>query len=153
MQLLGSTQFTLDDAGRLTIPAKMREYFEDKSAEKPAEKSLVVSLSKDKSYLTLYPQATWNVVVERLKGLAQTRILADRVRLRLGKNSEKCKIDSAWRVLIPEKWRRELGIQKEVALVGGVEKLTVWNPEVWAVVEKQLDEDPQLDALEEQYLI
>lgn len=145
MRLLGPHQFTLDNAGRLTVPAKMRSWF--------PEKSLIVSLSRDRKYLALYPLSTWAIVAERIRSLAQTRLQADRIRLRLGKNSEECKIDGTWRVLIPEKWRRAVGIDREVALVGAVDKLTVWDPETWKEAEQELDEDTGLDALEEQFLL
>ena len=141
--LLGPHDLTLDSAGRLTIPAKMREWF--------PEKSVVLSLSRDKQYLSLYPLSTWAIVVDRFKSLAQTRAVANKLRLRLGKNSEDCKIDGTWRVLIPDKWRRAVGIEREVVLVGGVDKLTAWNPQTWAEAERQLDEDAELDALEEQF--
>jgi MraZ protein len=145
MRLLGPNKFTLDSAGRLTIPAKMRNWF--------AEKSLIVSLSRDRKYLALFPLSTWAIVAERVSSLAQTRLQIDRIRLRLGKNSEECKVDGTWRVLIPEKWRLAVGIEREVVLVGAVDKLTVWNPETWAEAERQLDEDAELDALEEQFLV
>jgi MraZ protein len=143
MRLLGPHQFTLDNAGRLTIPSKMRSWF--------SEKSLIISLSRDKRYLALYPLSTWAIVAERIRSLAQTRLQADRIRLRLGKNSEECKVDGTWRVLIPEKWRRTVGIEREVILVGAVDKLTAWNPQTWVEEEQQLDEDAELDALEEQF--
>ena len=145
MRLLGPNHFTLDNAGRLTIPAKMRIWF--------PEKSLIVSLSRDKKYLSLYPLSTWAIVAERVRSLAQTRLQADRIRLRLGKNSEECKIDGTWRVLLPEKWRSAVGIVREVALVGAVDKLTAWDPQIWAETDRQLDEDTELDALEEQFLL
>ena len=145
MRLLGPHKFTLDNAGRLAIPAKMRNWF--------SEKSLIISLSQDRRYLSLYPLSTWEIVSERIKSLAQTRLQADRIRLRLGKSSEECKIDANWRVLMPEKWRQAVGIEREVTLVGAVDKLTAWNPQTWDETERQLDDDPELDALEEQFFI
>lgn len=143
MRLLILQDATLDSSGRLSIPAKLRTWF---------NKSVVFSLARDYRYISLYPVEAWERVEERLAPLAATNPQVDRLKARLATRTVDARIDSAWRVLLPEWMRLKVGIKNtKVKLVGLFDKLTIWSPDRWEQMERELASDAELDALEDQY--
>lgn len=130
----GVAQLTLDNKGRLAIPAKFREALMAHCAGR------IVITADPSRCLLLYPQPAWEPIEQRLNGLSsfntQTRALQ---RLLVG-NASDVELDGAGRVLVPGPLRQFAGLERNVVLVGQGAKFELWDEEKW----NQQMEDAQL---------
>ncbi|MGH8763698.1 MAG: division/cell wall cluster transcriptional repressor MraZ [Nitrosospira sp.] len=121
----GGTSISLDNKGRLAVPAKYREGLMSFCAGR-----LVVTADPSKCLL-VYPQPVWEPIEQKLNSLssfnAQTRSLQ---RLLVG-NATDVEMDGAGRILVPPLLRQFAGLDKDVVLVGQGAKFELWDEEKW----------------------
>ena len=131
---IGEHSHTIDEKGRLSIPAKYRAQL---------AQGLVVTRGLD-GCLFLYTQAEWKKIAGRLAALPisqrQSRAF---VRLMLA-GAWDAKLDSQGRVIIPDYLRGYAGIAKHVTVAGLYNRIEIWNEDAWqeyrAKAEKSSDE-------------
>lgn len=118
---IGEYQHTLDEKGRLALPAKYRANLSS---------GAVVTRGLDRC-LFLYPRNEWEKLAARLAALsmaqANTRAIA---RLMLA-GAMDVTPDKLGRMLIPEYLREYAGLERSVALSGLYNRLEIWNAEEW----------------------
>ncbi len=121
----GVTQLSLDDKGRLAIPAKYRDEFVASCAGN------IVVIADPSQCLLIYPQPVWEPIQEKLSGFSgfdpQIRSLQ---RLLIGSASD-VEMDSSGRILISPFLRKFAELGKEVVLVGQGAKLELWDSGRW----------------------
>jgi len=121
----GGTPVSLDNKGRLTVPARYRETLISLCAG-----HLIVTADPSKCLL-IYPQPVWEPIEQKLNSLSsfnpQTRSLQ---RLLVG-NACDVEMDGAGRILVPPSLRAFAGLSKEVVLVGQGAKFELWDSEKW----------------------
>jgi len=118
---LGEFVHTIDDKGRLTIPARFR-------AELAT--GLVVTRGLDRC-LAIYPMAEWEQLAERVKSLPMTDRYARAFKRLVFANASNLVPDKQGRVVIPPNLRDEIGLANEVVVTGLNNYIEVWNPEEW----------------------
>lgn len=118
----GRFEHAIDEKGRLSIPAKLREALRE-------EKTLV--LTNSDGYLTAYPLAEWRLLEDRIR--ANPRLKQDlRDYLRLVYSSaEDVSIDGQGRILIPQPLRQRAGITREVVIIGVMDQIEIWDRARW----------------------
>ena len=132
--LLGEYQHSLDDKGRLAIPAKFRKILSD---------GVVITRGLD-ACLYLYPLEEWTKLADKLAKLpinqADSRAFS---RLMLAGASH-AEIDSQGRVLLPEYLRKYSGISSKAVIIGIYNRAEIWDESRWreyrAGVEERSDE-------------
>ncbi|SFU70299.1 division/cell wall cluster transcriptional repressor MraZ [Nitrosospira multiformis] len=121
----GGTPVSLDNKGRLAVPARYRETLISLCAG-----HLIVTADPSKCLL-IYPQPVWEPIEQKLNSLSsfnpQTRSLQ---RLLVG-NACDVEMDGAGRILVPPSLRAFAGLNKEVVLVGQGAKFELWDSEKW----------------------
>ena len=116
----GSEHFSIDDKGRLAIPAQAR-----RSAGKNTTFLLVPGFE---GCLALYNEAQWARVEERLQQLPGKRM--DRAFKRaLLLNAKRVTVDAQGRITIPSALLDRAGIGKDAVLLGQGTHIEIWNPE------------------------
>lgn len=121
----GIHQITLDAKGRLSIPAKLRVIFEEKS-----EGKMVMTADLDHN-LMIYTMAEWQEVEEKLSKLPSLDKRSRQIKhLFMGYASE-LELDSTGRVLIPTPLRDYARLDKKVTLIGMINKLELWDSALW----------------------
>lgn len=121
----GASPITLDAKGRMAIPAKHRERLRDCSGGR-----LVVTVSRDPCLL-IYPLPEWEKVEARIEALpSMDRQVANFKRLLLGR-AEELDMDGQGRVLIPVRLRESVQLERQVTLVGVVNKFELWAQARW----------------------
>ncbi len=134
MRYTGRHTYSVDHKGRLFIPAEFRRLLRPED-----EGTFVVTRGFDGSLL-VYPLSIWAEFEERLRSLPYTR---ERVRWLLRKfvsYAERCPIDSQGRINIPAHLLEYAGIKKEALIIGLIDKIEIWNPEVYAEKEEVIEE-------------
>ena len=116
----GSEHFSIDDKGRLAVPAQAR-----RSAGKNTTFLLVPGFE---GCLALYNETQWARVEERLQQLPGKRM--DRAFKRaLLMNAKRVTVDAQGRITIPSTLLDRAGIGKDAVLLGQGTHLEIWNPE------------------------
>jgi MraZ protein len=127
---MGEYQHTLDEKGRVIIPAKLRDDLGE---------SFVITRGLDKS-LFVYPMDEWNNVAVKMRELSTTNADARAfVRFFLS-GAVEAELDKQGRVVIPNNLREHADIQKEIYILGVASRLEIWSKEVWEEYSKQAEE-------------
>ncbi|MFV4845356.1 division/cell wall cluster transcriptional repressor MraZ [Edwardsiella tarda] len=122
----GATTINLDSKGRLAVPTRYRDLLIEE-----AQGHMVCTIDLHHPCLLLYPLPQWEVIEQKLSRLSSMNPVERRVqRLLLGHASE-CQMDGAGRLLIAGTLRQHAGLQKQVMLVGQLNKFELWDEETW----------------------
>ena len=118
---IGEYTHTIDQKGRLAIPAKFRSAF---------QKGAVVTRGLD-NCLFLYTLDEWKKLADKLVELpiskANTRAFA---RLMLA-GAMDVELDKQGRLIVPEYLRSYSNIKKNVVITGLYNRLELWSEDVW----------------------
>lgn len=118
----GKFRHSLDEKGRISLPSKFREVLRVRYG---SENLIITNMPE---CLVVYPVAEWKILEERLVnlpfGMKEAR---EFLRYFLG-SAEECEPDKQGRILIPQSLREEIGIVKEVTLLGMLTYFEIWNP-------------------------
>ena len=130
---LGEFNHTVDEKGRMTIPARFRP---------DLAQGVVVTRGLD-GCLALYPNAEWEKLAQKVNALPLTdRRARDFRRFMFGSASEAVP-DRQGRVLIPVYLREYAAVDGEVTVVGMNTYIEIWNPETWQTMRQgvEIDDD------------
>jgi len=118
---MGEYQHSIDNKGRLIIPAKFREELGD---------TFVITKGLD-NCLFVYPNSEWKIFEEKLKTLPITNANARKfVRFFLA-GAVECNVDKQGRILIPNNLRTYSGLDKDVILIGVTNRVEIWSKDNW----------------------
>jgi MraZ protein len=133
----GANAISIDSKGRMVIPTKFREIL---LADCQGE--MICTIDIHQPCLLLYPLTEWEDVEAKLRRLSSMNPHERRVqRLLLGHASE-CKLDGNGRTLIAPTLRNHANLQKNIMLVGQLNKFEIWDEAVW---QQQVEQDIELE--------
>lgn len=128
---IGEYEHSVDAKGRLIMPAKLREDIGEK---------FVVTKGLD-GCLFAYSLQEWANFEEKLRALPLTNKNArDFVRFFLAGATE-CEIDKQGRFLISSNLREYAVLEKEVVIVGVLNRIEIWNKDKWKNVDENISAD------------
>jgi MraZ protein len=117
----GSFYLTLDNKGRLVIPARYRDVLLERCGG-----HLVITVHPH-GCLLVYPLPEWEAIEQKLEPLATLEEdCSDMVRLVSGKAHD-TQMDAAGRLLIAPHLRTEARLEKNVVLAGMGRKFELWD--------------------------
>jgi len=116
---------TINEKGRLSIPAKFR----DRLAECGADR-LVVTKSIDPCLWVFTPEE-WERMERLASGLSTVRKVEMAFRRHIIGSAEDCPIDAQGRILIPMSLRTYAGLKKKCLIVGLVNRIEIWDNETY----------------------
>jgi len=118
----GSFNYTVDNKGRINIPAKMR-----KNLAPEANNSFVVTRGFE-NCIFVYPNDEWAKREDELGKLQQTNKddrLFTRLLLQYATDVE---LDGQYRIVLPKELIQYANIENEVFILGAFDRIEVWNP-------------------------
>ena len=122
---LGEYEVTLDAKGRFLLPAGLK-----KQLPEGENTHFVINRGFEKC-LSLYPKQSWEPVFDRVRSLNTfDPEVRNFVRYFLNGATE-IEIDSAGRMLLPSNLREYAGLQKDIVLTSGVDKIEIWSKEAY----------------------
>jgi MraZ protein len=134
--LRGNHPARIDDKGRLKLPSAFRAFVQ----QQHGTDLFITSLSGES--VRIYPMPVWLALEERLAKMATTHPARLRFLDRVNYYGQSDAFDGQGRVVIPARLRDEAGIVGEVAVIGKLEYLDVWNQDRFVA---KLKSDPYTD--------
>lgn len=131
--LLGEFEHSIDDKGRITIPAKFRGRL---------AVGVVVTKAIDPC-LWLYPIDTWDELSAEIRGLPLTNPGAREFRRQVFGGASDSVPDRQGRVILPPYLREYANIDKQAVIIGLHDHCEIWNPERWRKRQQLSDADPE----------
>lgn len=117
---MGEYNYTIDDKGRLTIPAKMREQLGH---------DFIITRGLDKC-LFVYPKEEWNNVINKYKELPNTKDARNFMRFFLSGATQN-EFDKQGRINIANSLIKYANLNKECVIIGVNDRLEIWDKEAW----------------------
>jgi MraZ protein len=125
--LLGEYRLSLDEKGRLSVPATLRHTLHEFYA--PDDTTLIITKFFE-NCLVIYPKVVWSTIQEQVLDLPNDPISRAFVR-QFCASANVCNLDRQGRILIPPKLRSYAAIETDALLIGVIKKLEVWSPNRW----------------------
>jgi MraZ protein len=124
---LGEYQHSIDDKGRIIIPAKFREALGT---------DFIITRGLDQC-LFVYPRAEWNQLEQRLKALPSMAANARAFSRLLFSGASECEWDKQGRVNVPNHLREYSKLDKDCTVIGVSNRVEIWDKEIWAEYSRQ----------------
>jgi MraZ protein len=118
---LGQFQHSLDDKGRLTIPARFRELLEG---------GAFITQGFDRCLMVL-TTAYFEQVYERINAMNLTDPSARLLRRMILANAYPVETDKVGRILVPQNLRQLINLESEAIVTGQGNYFEIWTPVLW----------------------
>ncbi len=131
----GCSFHSLDDKGRIIIPARFKAELESWA-------------STDRFFLTIldgglmgYPVGEWVALEKRIMELTETSPAIWRFKRYFIGSAVECQLDRQGRVVIPQTLKEYAGLEKDIVLVGVLNHFEIWSRDKWETNSHKLDDD------------
>lgn len=121
ISMTGEYQHSLDNKGRIFIPAKLRDELGE---------VFFVTLSMDRC-LCAYSSENWQNLSEKVSAMPYVK---QRKMRPLFAHAARCELDAQGRALIPVSLREYAGLEKNVTVVGCNNHAELWDSDAWKSV-------------------
>jgi MraZ protein len=135
---LGRYEHTIDEKGRITIPAEYREALGE---------SVYVTQGFDGN-LQAFPTDLFEQMSDRVRSISFLASNSRLLRRLLFSNAKQIKFDNAGRILIPGFLRETANLEETALVVGMGEYFELWAPESWQTQQVSLND---IDANDERF--
>jgi MraZ protein len=116
----GRFEYSVDDKGRLSVPARLREQVE---LEGQDTNFIITCLSPD--YLSVFAPPEFQNLIDAIGQSTEPRA---REFLRMvASEAETCPLDKQGRVMLPPALRMKAGIGRDVVILGVVKRIEIWD--------------------------
>jgi len=113
---------TMDEKGRVSIPAVLRAELLEQDPRPPILTNLV-----DCPAVGLFPQNRWTEIEQRLNNMSQMQPEVASLRRMLISGAVEAPIDGQGRILIPPYLREHGGLGREVTIAGVGGRIEIWD--------------------------
>ncbi len=118
---IGEYQHNIDSKGRVIIPSKLRENLGN---------TFIITRGLDKC-LFIYDEKRWNDIIVKLKELPWTDPDVRKFARFFTSGAVECCADAQGRALIPQNLREYAMADKQITIIGVVDRIEIWNRELW----------------------
>jgi MraZ protein len=134
MMFRGSSFHTIDPKGRFIIPARFRDVIKGTGQD-------LIMITRMDGCLYAYVMDEWTKVENNILDLPQKNDAMRRFQRIFIGSCQECKCDTQGRVLIPPALKDYAGLEKEIVLVGVINRFEIWSKEKWDQENGQMDID------------
>jgi MraZ protein len=113
----GSVDHSLDDKGRLVVPARFRERL---------GAGIFLTIALPDPCLALYPASTWGDICARIEAAPNKDVRFRAFTRHLFAHTEELSTDAQGRLVIPAALRTYAGIDKDVISIGSLTRVEIW---------------------------
>ena len=130
---LGEFKHTIDDKGRLTIPARFRPVFET---------GLFVTVGLDQC-LWVYSRDGWDLFSQKLAKLPTGQANARMATRFFFSQATDAQPDRQGRILLPENLKQWANLGDNAVVIGANDRVEIWQPERWEATKLAFQENLQ----------
>jgi MraZ protein len=130
----GSSYHTIDDKGRIVIPARFRVLARSENGDG-------VMVSRMDQCLVAFPMPAWQRLEERILQLSEKSDIMRRFRRVVIGGAHECALDKQDRILVPPTLRQYASLNKDIVLVGVLDHFEIWSRENFQNEELMLAND------------
>ncbi|GAB4337632.1 MAG: division/cell wall cluster transcriptional repressor MraZ [Candidatus Abyssubacteria bacterium] len=124
MIFTGNYRYSLDDKNRLIIPSKFREILMADGVDR-------LYMVNDRTHLSVYPLKVFQEICNKMDSWEFTEETKQNyIRLRLS-DAFDVTIDKQGRILLRKEQCEEIGIEREVVIIGVLNRMEIWPPDKW----------------------
>jgi MraZ protein len=122
---IGEYRHTLDEKGRIAIPAKLR-------FSKIGEEEYWVATKGFDHCLFVYPKDEWTAIVEKINERLTLTKKEDRsfLRMFISPANEQA-VDKQGRIAVSQSLREYANIIRDVVVLGAIKRIEIWSEENW----------------------
>lgn len=135
--LMGTYSHNIDAKGRMNFPTKLRESLGD---------SFIITRGLD-GCLFVYSREEWAVMEEKISSMPLSK--GKNVQRFFFSNAAEIEADKQGRILIPAHLREYAGLDKDVMVIGAVNRAEIWDKERWNKLNDSFSEDMLTEAMDE----
>ena len=136
-----SSFHTIDTKGRIIIPSRFRNILK-------ADKVYGVMVSNKDDCLYAYTFNEWDKVENKILS-TKTNVMAEFRRFFLG-NSCECMCDRQDRIRIPKSLREYANLEKDIVLVGNLDRFEIWDRTQWDKINKEIEQKLKKEEVKEE---
>lgn len=118
----GQFEHSLDDKGRLTIPARFRARLGD---------HFVLTIAPPELCLAMYPEAAWSDFCSKLEAAPRKDAQYRSFVRHLFANTEEVTPDAQGRLIIPPALREYAQLERDAVLIGALTRVEAWAAANW----------------------
>ena len=134
---MGEYQHTLDNKGRLILPAKIREGLGD---------TFIATIGLDEC-IFVFTREGWSVFEAKLRELPLGKPEARAFVRRIFSGAAELEADKQGRVLLPPNLRDHAKLEKDVVVMGVSSRVEIWSKEKWQQYSERME--PIVEQLSE----
>ena len=123
----GNYEHTIDDKGRLFVPAKLRE--------KLGETFIVTRHTRP--FLLVYDMEAWENLARKISELPETR--TEQIRHFLFPNAQEVTPDKQGRIMLEPLLKQYAGFEKSATFLGVGNRVEIWSTERWKQEQEKED--------------
>jgi len=132
----GEYKYSLDNKRRINIPSKFRS-----SLSTSSDESFVITKGMD-SCILAYPLEEWQTRVESgLRELSSTSSKNRKLIRSITRFASTVKLDGQGRVQLTPSLKEYANLEKDVIIIGVVNKIEIWNPNLLSNIEDLSSDD------------
>lgn len=137
----GRSDQTIDDKGRIIMPAKFREVLAKRNDQ-------TIMLTNLDMGLIAYPVEEWAEVERKILNRPDTsNAVKNFKRFLIGGVSECC-LDKQGRILVPPSLKKYAQLEKNIVIVGLINHFEIWNAERYYSMVQQGESSAETDELQ-----
>jgi MraZ protein len=131
IMFMGEHQHSIDDKGRITMPAKFREGLGER---------FLVTKGLD-GCLFVFPRSEWLNFEEKLKSMPISRPQAREFVRFFYAGAAECEIDKQGRILLPASLKNHARLEKDAIVVGVMNRVEIWSLAMWNSYSSKAEEN------------
>ena len=135
--LIGEYTHTIDTKGRIIMPSKLKEDIGEK---------FVITKGLD-GCLFVYSKAEWKNFEDKLRSFPLTNKDARALVRFFLAGAMECEVDKQGRFLISSNLREFASLEKDVVIIGVLDKIEIWSKDKWLEYSKK--ENMEVDEIAE----
>jgi mraZ protein len=120
----GRFEYTIDEKGRTSLPAKFREVLSTNYDER-------LILTTFDNCLWAYPVAEWQAIEEKIAALPQFKAEVKALQRVFVSGAVECPLDKQGRMVVPAVLRDYAGLKKDIVFVGMTKRIEIWAKDKW----------------------
>lgn len=118
---VGTFEHSLDDKGRLVLPSTFRGHLADRGF-----------VSQYERCLGLWTEDGFTDVARRLTDKVREGLASHDAVRAFAANASEVRPDSQGRIVLPQRLREFAGLQREVVVIGALDRIEIWDAARWS---------------------